>query len=193
MLWDLLQNTLKPTIGTKMTSRKSTLAAAEPYHQDDEIDETLINEKMNEQFGLPGEHHYPYEDLFLPPSQDYEDYQGIGGCGPDVESAKQQLDDSALYLQDDQEPLSPEVNDGMGYYFYEPDTSICEPLGSDIEYFESDQCHIMQDHVMSDYICDESDDIYGCENDVISATGQGLTGYELAAAPCFSWENQDDA
>lgn len=51
----------------------------------------------------------------------------------------------------------------------------------------------MKDHVMSDYIYEKSDDIYGYENDVMDVTGQGLTGYELAAAPCFPWENQDDA
>ncbi|KAI1162612.1 hypothetical protein F5B18DRAFT_652405 [Nemania serpens] len=193
MLWDLLQSILKPTVGTTRASRKATSAAAELYHQDDEVDEILVDEEASEQFDLPDWHYYPDEDLCLPLSQDYADYQSIGGCDPDMEFAWQHVDDSSLFLQNEQEPLSPEFDDGTGYFFHEPDTSGCEPLGSNIEYSESDLCHKMKDHVMSDYIYEKSDDIYGYENDVMDVTGQGLTGYELAAAPCFPWENQDDA
>lgn len=194
MLWDLLQSTLKPTIGTTRTPKRPTPAAADLYREGDEVDETLVDEEVSGQFDLPDRHHYPYEDLSLPLSQEYEDHQSFEDCDTDVEFARQQTDNSSLFPQDDQELLPPEFDDEVGYLFHESGAAGCELLEPDIEYAQSDLCHIMQDQVMSDYMYNESDDIYSYENDVVtSATGQGLSGYELAATPCFPWENQDDA
>ncbi|KAI1111201.1 hypothetical protein F5Y14DRAFT_317711 [Nemania sp. NC0429] len=193
MLWNVLQSTLKPTIGTSRTSRKATSATAELYYEDEEAYEIMMDEEMNRQFDLPDGHPYLCEDLLLPLSPGYEEYRSIEDYDPAVEFEWPQVDDSGSFLQSDQEPLSPQFDNEAVYVFQESSPSGDESLEPDTEYFRSDLCHIMQDHVMSDYIYDEGDDIYSYENDVMSITGQQLAGHEeLAEAPYYPWEIQDD-
>ncbi|KAI1151134.1 hypothetical protein F4825DRAFT_477425 [Nemania diffusa] len=157
MLWGLLQDTLKSTIGTSDAARKP----ASINHEYDESDEIMIDGEIVDQYGLSDGYPYPCEDMSLSSTQSYND--------PSYKS------DLEFTLEDETEDL-----------YYDASISGCQFPESYLQQSKSDLCHEIQDHVMSEYGYDENHDIYSYEYDYTGLKEQGFTGYELAATTMIS-------
>ncbi|KAI0449634.1 hypothetical protein F5B21DRAFT_519961 [Xylaria acuta] len=179
-LWGLLQNTLEPTIGTSNTTRKSTSLKTR-LDQEYEMDQTMIDEGVVDQYNLLDEPYCHYGNLPQPPGQGYDDYGSSASCNSDVEFMWQQAYDHTLSSQDSQLPGEPECRGEVGSIYYEADMFDDRLPETDHQYLEPVLSYTIQDHVMSDYIYDENDNIYGHKYDYASYAGQEPSGYELTA------------
>ncbi|RYC60125.1 hypothetical protein CHU98_g6081 [Xylaria longipes] len=189
-LWALLQDTLKPTIGTSNTTRKSTLPNAELDYQEYEMDKIVIDEGIIDQYGLLDESHSLDESLLQESGQDYDDYGSNTNYNPEIEFACEHDDNLTLPFQDHKLHEAEGFRNGLGNLYHEAGTSYDQILEPGSQPFESEISYNIQDYVMSGYIYDEDDDLYGYEYDDMGYAGQEPSRYELAAiSNC--WEDQE--
>ncbi|KAI3319197.1 hypothetical protein HD806DRAFT_548761 [Xylariaceae sp. AK1471] len=173
-LWDLLQATLKPTIGTSKTATQNPPSMVELDNQYPKVSGPTINEGSVDQYNMSYEHQYPYQPRQPPPELGYYHFQSSASYHSGSEYVRQRGVDLSL-LQDDEvpEPSELEVRTGGlsgGYELSETHD----------DYLNLDSPGPMQDYPMPDYLADG--DVYGWEYDHAGAAGQGLTDYELALA-----------
>jgi hypothetical protein len=154
-LWDLLQATLKPTIGT---SRKTTRNPSPAVGLDTQVSEangTTIDEGSIDQHNISYDHHYLYQTSQPPSELGYYDFLGSAGYHSGIDYMIQGDDD--ISLSQDHEILEPsELENTVGGF-------------SDGHEFNLDSPNNMQDHPMADYLADSC--VYGWEYDGASASG----------------------
>ncbi|KAJ8133126.1 hypothetical protein O1611_g498 [Lasiodiplodia mahajangana] len=184
MLWDLLQATLKPTIGTKKRTKKGPSPDAELDNQDYEVEGIIFDEEIADQYyDWPDGGYYAYADLPLPSSQSHHDYQDVASYNTDFEFA---------WHQDNQALRAPVFENEIGISYYEVDVGDGQLFKPYIERGGSDQ-YMIQDHMlMSEDIYDENDDIYDHKYGYASLMEQGSGAYELEATTASRWEEQDE-
>ncbi|GAW13233.1 hypothetical protein ANO14919_026130 [Xylariales sp. No.14919] len=185
MLWDLLQGTLKPTIGKK-TARSAVSPKVESDPQDYDMGETMVDEGYAEKY-YTSDDHYAYGTLVPPPSQGYHHYQNNANYNSDIVLS----DDATPIHQDNQALGVTEFQVGMEYFHPETDTPsdrLFEPYS---QHFESNLSDIMRDHVMSDYTYDEDLNIYD-GNYHIEPTEQGFSGCDLAETTLYKETRCED-
>ncbi|KAI0407120.1 hypothetical protein F4802DRAFT_69291 [Xylaria palmicola] len=134
-LWDLLQTTLSPTIGTKTTKKKSTPRADELAYWGCGIDEW-----DDVQYELSYEHQCPNRNLSSLSGPDYDYYDNGPSYGSDPQSACQPDEDVALFPRNGQLQGAPV---GTSHIYGEA------RVAGDLE---TDLSHTMQDHIMSDFM-----------------------------------------
>ncbi|KAI0112216.1 hypothetical protein GGR51DRAFT_568998 [Nemania sp. FL0031] len=193
MLWDLLQSTLKPTIGTKKSIENAGPLDAELDHQYDEIDATMFDGEIVDQCDWNDMHYYRYADLLSSSSQSHDDYQDTISYNTDWELAWQQDDNLILPLQHNQAPEELAIEDEMDDPYYEasvPTYQLFEPYSQNAE---SDEYYMMQDQMlMSEEMYDGNDDIYGYEYGYTGLMGQESAADELEVMTASYWEKQDE-
>ncbi|KAI1428726.1 hypothetical protein F5Y12DRAFT_628803 [Xylaria sp. FL1777] len=192
MLWDLLQDTLKPTIGTINPTRKAVSLKAELDCQDSQINGTIVDEGRFEQYELSDKQLYLYGKL--PSSSDRSNghYQSHATCDLDLDLAWQEEIDHTVSLGGDQTLRISELSNRLGDFSSEADVTNSQLLGFQSQYFASGLSSPMQDYLMSDCMYDEEDDIYGYECDYVDHAGQGLNEYDLRAIATSSWEGDGE-
>ncbi|TGJ78230.1 hypothetical protein E0Z10_g10535 [Xylaria hypoxylon] len=191
MLWDLLQDTLKPTIRASGATKNDISPKVELDSQDYEINEAIVDEEYLEQYYLSDERHYPHETLPPLPSQDLCHYQSNASYNSDLDLEWQQSNDTTFLPWDNQTLGAPESQVGMEQFYSEADTPSDQLLEPYSQHFKSDLSNDMEDHVMSDYIYNEDDNTYGYEYDYIVPAGHGLNDYDLVTTtPC--WDDRGE-
>ncbi|KAI1132533.1 hypothetical protein F5Y10DRAFT_292939 [Nemania abortiva] len=184
MLWNLLQATLKPTIGTNNWINKTASLNAGLDYQYYEIDETIIDGDIDDRYGWSDGYHYPYRDLSLPSSQ---------SDNLSLESPWQQGDNLILPLQDNQVPGAPGFENETEYLCHEAGMLDCQLLDPYSQRAKLDEYDMIQDYVlMSEDMYDEDDDIYDYGYDYTSLMGREPAGYEAEATTASCWELRDD-
>ncbi|KAI3340311.1 hypothetical protein F4824DRAFT_517685 [Ustulina deusta] len=192
MLWDLLQDTLEPTIGkSNRTTRKAISPNAELDCQDDGINRTMVDEGCFEQYESFDEHHHLYGKLSPSIDQRNDRYQSNASCNSDSDLAWKEAN-HPTFLQDNQTLGVAEFHDGIGHSCSEANISRYQLLDPYSQHFESDLSSAMEDQLMSDYMYDEDEDIYDCEYDYIVPTGEGFNGYNLTDATTSCWEGEGE-
>lgn len=171
-LWDLLQATLKPTIGTaKKTNKDASLKSeldSQLNSQDSEINETTINEGSVDQHDMSDELHYHYQNVSLPTDSAFDHYQSNCSFYPDLEYVWDESDDLS-FLQDEKPFGASTPEDRTGNFCYKAGLSDYELPRPYHKQFDSYLSDMIQDHLMSDYHddgCTES-----CEHDHTSEAG----------------------
>ncbi|KAF2966153.1 hypothetical protein GQX73_g7437 [Xylaria multiplex] len=165
MLWDLLQGTLKPTIGTTNITRNAILPKTQVDSQDPEIDRTMVDEGFVEQYCQLNEYHYPYETLSTPAHpEDHYRYQSNASYNSDLDLSQQQSSGATFVSQDNQTLEAPGPQFEMEPFYSAADTPSDRLLEPNSQHFQSDLPNFMRDHLMSDYM-NEDDNIYDYEYD----------------------------
>ncbi|KAI1753684.1 hypothetical protein F4782DRAFT_65335 [Xylaria castorea] len=189
MLWKLLQDTLEPTIGMSSITRKSILPKAELDQREYEMDGVMVDEAIVDRYDLSDDLHCPYGNSPQPMGQGYGDYGNSASYDSDIEFAWPKVYDPTLSSQDSQFPGALDFRSEVGSLYYEVGMYGDQIPETDSQYAESSISYTMQDHVMSDYIYDENDDIYGHNYDYTNHIRQEPRGYELTEISNY-WENQ---
>ncbi|KAI0552837.1 hypothetical protein F4679DRAFT_52454 [Xylaria curta] len=178
-LWNLLQDTLEPTIGTSNITRKPILLRAGLDHQEYEMDGVTIDEATADRSDLLDDLNCAYGNLLHSTSYD-----------SDIEFASPDVCNPVSSSQDDQLLETPEFRSEVGSLYYETGTYGDQITETDSQYAESNMSYAMQDHVMLDYIYDEIDDIYSHNYDYTNHIGQMSSSHELTEISNY-WEKQD--
>ncbi|KAI0541615.1 hypothetical protein GGR58DRAFT_528710 [Xylaria digitata] len=185
MLWDLLQCTLKPTIGTSNITRNAILPKAQLDSQDSEIDRTIVDEGFVKQYYQLDGYYYPHETPSPPIQQGYHyRYQSNAGYNSDLDLSRQQSSGATSVSQDNQTLGAPRFQFEMEPFYSEADTPSDQLLEHNSQHSQSDLSNFMRDHVMSDYMYNENDNIYDYEYDeygCIGTEGQEVNDCSLTA------------
>ncbi|KAI0426607.1 hypothetical protein F5Y09DRAFT_351079 [Xylaria sp. FL1042] len=189
MLWDLLQDTLKPTIGTSNANTKNTISQDPDSNcQGDEINGTIADEGYFEPHELFDENDNFYEELPLASDQNNAYCQGTASTNSDYNLAWQEETTSECPW-DNQTLMIPEFYDGMEHFCSEADDSGHQPPESYSQHMKSDLSSAMQDTLVSDYMYDEDDDIYSYEYDCVALAGKGFNDYDPIKTNMPYWED----
>ncbi|KAI0472360.1 hypothetical protein F4859DRAFT_102283 [Xylaria cf. heliscus] len=185
-LWDLLQDTLKPTIGTSNAVRKSTSTNTVIDYPECEMDGVLIDDGAIDQYYSLTELHRPHGNSPQPSGRGYDDYKSSASYNSDTDLACRQIYERS---QDNQLSETPGFQDQVGSVYYEAGIFDDQLLETDSQYLESDSSYNLEDHRMSDYIYDENDDIYGhrCQH---TGYAEPEPGSDELTAIYNCWENQ---
>ncbi|KAI0973090.1 hypothetical protein F4678DRAFT_38569 [Xylaria arbuscula] len=179
-LWDLLQDTLKPTIGAHNTTRKKTTALETGLsYQYEEIDEAMVDEGYPEQYILPDEHYYFNEELPPPPPDQSNSYYENNTSYDPNEHLTWEEEYGPTFWGDSQPSATAEFYDGMHSYSEVADHQLLEPY---IQHFQQDLAKNMEAEFMPDCMYDENDDIYGYEDDCSVPSERGYNNYDLTEA-----------
>ncbi|KAI0194771.1 hypothetical protein EV127DRAFT_509038 [Xylaria flabelliformis] len=189
-LWNLLQDTIQPTVGTSNITRKSLPLQAGSDHQEYEMDRVMADEATVDRCGLLDDLHCPYGNLLQPKGHDYGDYVSSISYDSDIEIALPPAYYPALSSQDSQLLEAPEFQSEVGSLYYETGMYGDQFPETDSQYAESNISYAMQDHIMSDYIYDENEDIYSHNYDYTNHIGETSSAHELTEIFNY-WEKQE--
>lgn len=185
MLWDILQDTIKPTIGTRDVSRKTTIPEAEPEDQTHEAYETMADEASVQSYGLENMNYSLDGSLLWQQDLAHDDYQNSASCNFDVEPSWQHSSGIRSPPWEDGTPEASESQEKMIYSYTEPYMSYdgySEPSSQD---WKADLSQNMENHMMSDYVYGEEDMFCEYGSGQASPAGQGLIEYEMATGDAF--------
>ncbi|KAI1281625.1 hypothetical protein F5Y07DRAFT_265439 [Xylaria sp. FL0933] len=188
MLWDLLQNTLKPTIGTnRTTANDATSQELELDCQGDEVNGTTVDEECFEQYEIMGENHHLYEES-PPSSHQCSVYHQTNLSSSLDQSPAWQEENESIFPWDDQTLIKHKVYDAMERACSEVDISGYQLPGPYNQHMTSDLPNTMQDTLMSDYMYDENEDVYRCEYDDVALAGKGFEDYDPIDTSTPYWD-----
>ncbi|KAI1349387.1 hypothetical protein F5Y01DRAFT_327457 [Xylaria sp. FL0043] len=189
MLWDLLQDTLKPTMGTNnATAKNATSQERELESQGDEINGTMVDEERFEQYEVSHEDRHVYGEP--PPSQQNSvDHQT--NLSTDLDRGLTwQEENGSMFPWDNQTLIEPELYDAMEHSYLEADIPGYQLLEPHDQHMRSDLPDAMQDTLMSDYIYNENDDdMYGNQYDRETLAGKALDNYDLIDTSMAYWDD----
>ncbi|KAI0804919.1 hypothetical protein GGR55DRAFT_307288 [Xylaria sp. FL0064] len=188
MLWDLLQDRLKPTIGTNRTTvNNATSQEPELECQGDEINGPMVDEERFEQYEISDEDHHFYGES--PPSSHQSSVYHQTNLSSNLDqSPAWQEENESIFHWDNQRLTEPKLYDAMERSCSEIDISGYQLPGPYNQYMTSDLPNAMQDTLMSDCMYDENDDIYDCKFDCVALARKGLEDYDPIATRMPYWE-----
>ncbi|KAI0203102.1 hypothetical protein F4808DRAFT_52090 [Astrocystis sublimbata] len=181
-LWDLLQNIIVPTIGTKNTIKTSSIQEADSEHINYEIDEPVIDEMGVYHYDLSNEFYTHFDDLPYQPSQESDEYCGEAAYGEDTEPVWLQHYDSAFFSEDDRALRALEIRGEIGSAHNGTDATNDQVVDNESQYrYSASPYNSLGDQVMSVHMYEGiDDDMYRHEYDSSSTIGQALGAYEVA-------------
>ncbi|TRX97440.1 hypothetical protein FHL15_001718 [Xylaria flabelliformis] len=179
-LWNLLQDTIEPTIGTSNITRKSVPPKVGSDHQEYEMGRVMVDEATVDRCGLLNDLHCPYGNLLQPEGHDYDGTS----YDSDMEIALSQVYDPAFSSQDSRLLEAPEFQSEVESLYYETGMYGDQFPETDSQYAESNISYAMQDYMY------DNDDIYGHNYDYTNHMGQTSSGHELTEIFDY-WEKQE--
>ncbi|KAJ2985417.1 hypothetical protein NUW58_g5540 [Xylaria curta] len=185
ILWGLVQDTLKPTIGTCSASRNFAPPKAGFNHQDHKIDKDIVGSEGVDQSSFLDSNYYPYGNLSLPSGLGYNHYEISTSYNTDMDLAWPQSSNFTPLPHGDYAPGISEAQGEVGLSSREVDVPGGQFLRPHSRDFSSGLCHTTPGHIRTDYAYEDDNDIYGYAYNRYEYMGQGPVEHGLATATTF--------